>query len=103
MTNSKIITAEYTDLAYIIRLDGKVIYQAGNSHTESQVYLPAKSGVGIKQMKEFCKQTANLFAEEYKAQVQEISQSKSSLNLKGTYVRSFGKKGKPLYEFMPIW
>lgn len=47
MSKPKIIGL-YTSLAYVIYLDKKLIYQAGNSPLESQVYLPAKEVLALR-------------------------------------------------------
>lgn len=102
MNNKSKVTGLYTALAYIIKLDGKVIYQAGNSSLESQVYLPAGQGVGLATMRKFCEQTAKELAEQHKAEFVSVEQSRAALSLKGIYLKSVGQK-KPGYRFLPLW
>lgn len=70
------IRAYYNELTYIIYFNNKVIYQAGNHPLESQTYVAAKKGVGVKTMKEYCTITANEFAKEYGCKLAEIRKSR---------------------------
>lgn len=94
--NNKTITGEYTALAYVIYLNGKAIYQAGNSHSDSQGYVPANRGVGIRQMREWCRQTAQELAKEYNAQVGDVVLKK--VKLQQIYV---GHRGG--IKLIPMW
>lgn len=58
------ITGEYNAMLYVILQDGEEVYAAGNSRFESQGYLPAPDGVGLRTMRRFCISTAHEFAEE---------------------------------------
>lgn len=58
----------YNAKFYCIEVDGEEVYRAGNAHGCSQTYLSANKGVGLPQMKEYCKQTAEETAEEEEAE-----------------------------------
>lgn len=103
MNSKPKITGLYTALAYVIKLDGKVIYQAGNSPLESQVYLPETQGVGLATMREFCKQTARELAQECKADFVEVKHSRESLKLKGVYEKLSPGRSKLSTAFVAIW
>jgi hypothetical protein len=103
MNSKPKITGLYTALAYVIKLDGKVIYQAGNSPLESQVYLPETQGVGLATMKEFCEQTAKELAEQHNADFIGVEHSTESLKLKGVYEKLSPSIGKPSIAFVALW
>jgi hypothetical protein len=94
--NNKTITGEYTALAYVVYLNGKAIYQAGNSHLDSQGYVPAKKGVGIRQMREWCRQTAQELAKEHDVQVGDVVLKEAKLQQIYT-----GHRGK--IKLIPMW
>lgn len=66
MKLSKVI-GRYNELEYEVELDGEVIYSAGNSPFDSQVYTDKETGVGLAVMKEYCEYTSREFAKEHKA------------------------------------
>jgi hypothetical protein len=51
-----------------VNTDGKDIYTAGNSPFESQTYVSADEGVGLRTMRKYCIQTSKELAKENKAQ-----------------------------------
>lgn len=102
MNSKSKITGLYTSLAYIIKLNEKVIYQAGNSPSESQVYLLPGQGVGLATMRKFCEQTAKELAEEHEAEFVSVKQSAAALSLREECIRSTKLK-KPQYAFVPLW
>jgi hypothetical protein len=58
------ITGYYSSQQYYIAKGTEVIYTAGNSALDSQIFLTSKEGIGIVKMKEYCEQTANQMAVE---------------------------------------
>ncbi len=64
------IFARYNELGYEVIVTGsdgwdeEVIYRAGNSPLDSQVYVSAEEGVGKKEMKQCAEDTAKELAEE---------------------------------------
>jgi hypothetical protein len=69
MNGDPVIVGEYNELMYsILKMypggRTEMIYQAGNSPLDSQIYLSADKGVGLEKMKEYCINTANETAEE---------------------------------------
>ena len=54
----------YNELEYEVEVDGKIIYEAGNSPFDSQVYTSADDGVGLETMRKYCEQTTKNIAEE---------------------------------------
>lgn len=103
MNNKPKVTGLYTALAYIVKLDGRVIYQAGNSPLESQVYLPAVQGVGLETMRKFCEQTAKELAEQHNADFVGVEHSRESLKLKRVYENLIPGRGKPSIAFVALW
>lgn len=61
--STKPVTGVFDCRFYQIRQGKNVLYQAGNSAFDSQVYVPADEGVGIDQMRNFCKSSISMFAE----------------------------------------
>ncbi len=57
----------YNEQRYYVTVDNERVYEAGNSPYESQAYVSAKDGVGIKRMRQFCISTAHDIAKEQKA------------------------------------
>ena len=55
----------YSAQQYYIVKGTEVIYTAGNSAYDSQGFVPAKDGVGIVKMKEYCEQTGKQMAKEF--------------------------------------
>ena len=67
----------YNELEYRVEVEGNEVYQAGNSPLDSQTYTDKESGVGLKTMKEFCKQTSRDIALERQAQVEGVEYSEN--------------------------
>ena len=64
MAKKKIITGEYDAVGYEVLVDDEPKYEAGNSPYDSQAVLPAREGVGLRQMRRWCISTAKAMAEE---------------------------------------
>lgn len=47
----------------------EVLYEAGNSPHDSQVYVNPENGVGIETMREYCEQTLVEIADEHNAEI----------------------------------
>ena len=58
------LTGQYNRKAYWIFSDDAEIYAAGNSPHDSQAYLPADQGVGLRLMRLYCLSTLRELAEE---------------------------------------
>lgn len=74
MTTKKppVYTGYYNGLKYVILRNSRKVYEAGNSPLDSQGYVSEDEGVGIEQMKNFCKSTAQEMATENQGVVKSI-------------------------------
>ena len=59
------VIGRYNERKYEIEVGGEVVYTAGNSPYDSQVYT--ERGVGLDTMRRYCEQTAKDIAKERKA------------------------------------
>jgi len=64
----KKVIGYYNALEYRIELDGVEVYTAGNSPHESQTYVTADMGVGLRTMRSYCITTSKALAKEHNAE-----------------------------------
>jgi hypothetical protein len=60
----KQVIGYYNALEYRVEIDGKEVYQAGNSPDDSQAYTSKENGVGLRTMRSYCIYTTHEIAKE---------------------------------------
>lgn len=60
----KQVKGYYNAQEYYIKIDGEEVYRAGNSPYESQTFVRAKDGVGLRKMRSYCILTTHDIAKE---------------------------------------